>query len=58
VAVEDMLAHTDHPAAPWHVIAAESKAYTRVRVLELVIAAVEHALRATGREPVEIEASL
>ena len=24
-AVEDMLASTDHPAAPWHVLAAESK---------------------------------
>ena len=36
-AAEDMLAATDHPAAPWHVVAAESKAYARVKVLEIVI---------------------
>ncbi len=57
-AVEDMLAETDHPAAPWHVIAAESKPYARVGVLGLVISAVEGALRAVGREPVDIEAAL
>jgi polyphosphate kinase 2 (PPK2 family) len=58
VAVEDMLGKTDHPAAPWHVIAAESKPYARVAVLELVIASIETALRALGREPVTGEASL
>jgi polyphosphate kinase 2 (PPK2 family) len=52
-AVEDMLSTTDHSAAPWHVIAAESKPYARVRVLELVIASIEQALRALGRSPVE-----
>lgn len=57
-AVEDMLAETDHTAAPWHVVAAESKHYARVRVLELVITASEQALRATGREPVSVEAAL
>lgn len=58
VAVEEMLAATDHPVAPWHVVAAESKPYARVHVLELVIARIEDALRELGRSPVEIEASL
>jgi AMP-polyphosphate phosphotransferase len=57
-AVEDMLGRTDSASAPWHVIAAESKPYARVAVLELVIASVEAALRALGREPVTGEASL
>src|SRR5437763_10900812 len=38
LAVEEMLEETDHPAAPWHVVAAESKSYARVQVLEIVIA--------------------
>jgi polyphosphate kinase 2 (PPK2 family) len=57
-AVEEMLAKTDHEAAPWHVVAAESKRYARVHVLETVIAAIEQALRSLGREPVDVEASL
>jgi polyphosphate kinase 2 (PPK2 family) len=57
-AVEDMLAATDHPAAPWHVIAAESKPYARVQALEVVISTVEDALRVLGRNPIEAEASL
>jgi polyphosphate kinase 2 (PPK2 family) len=57
-AVGDMLRKTDHPAAPWHVIAAESKPYARVTVLELVISTVEEALRNLGRKPVTAEASL
>jgi polyphosphate kinase 2 (PPK2 family) len=57
-AVEEMLAATDHTAAPWHVVAAESKHYARVKVLETVISRIEDALRALGRDPVEVEASL
>lgn len=57
-AIEDMLAATDHERAPWHVVAAESKPYGRVKVLEIVIATIENALRALGREPVQVEASL
>jgi AMP-polyphosphate phosphotransferase len=57
-AIEDALAATDHDRAPWHVVAAESKPYARVKVLEIVIATIENALRALGREPVQIEASL
>src|SRR5438270_11078669 len=36
-AAQDMLAATDHEIAPWHVVAAESKPYARVEVLETVI---------------------
>jgi polyphosphate kinase 2 (PPK2 family) len=57
-AVEDMLTGTDHPAAPWHLVAAESKPYARVKVLEIVITRIEQALRAIGREPIDVEASL
>ncbi|HWF24420.1 MAG TPA: UDP-galactose-lipid carrier transferase [Solirubrobacteraceae bacterium] len=57
-ALEDMLAETDHRVAPWNVVAAESKPYARVRVLEIVIASVEQALRAVGQEPVAAEAAL
>jgi len=53
-----MLAKTDHSAARWHVVAGESKPYARVQVLELVIAALEHALRSVGQEPVKTEAAL
>ena len=53
-----MLAATDHPAAPWHVVAAESKPYARVKVLDVVIETIEQALRALGREPVEADAAL
>ncbi|HWK18485.1 MAG TPA: UDP-galactose-lipid carrier transferase [Solirubrobacteraceae bacterium] len=53
-----MLARTDHPDARWHVVAAESKPYARVKVIEIVIVAVEEALVALGREPVRLEATL
>ena len=57
-AVEEMLGETDHEVAPWHVVAAESKHYARVEVLETVIGSIEGALRAVGQEPVAIEAEL
>ena len=57
-AVEEMLATTDHELAPWHVIAAESKRYARVRVLEIVISTIEDALRICGQSPVEVAASI
>jgi polyphosphate kinase 2 (PPK2 family) len=56
-AVEEMLERTDHAAAPWHVVPAESKGYARVAVLELVIEAIEAAVRALGREPIDVEAA-
>ena len=58
IAVADMIAATDHPAARWHVIPAESKPYARVAVLDTVIEAIENGLRAIGREPIDFEVEL
>jgi AMP-polyphosphate phosphotransferase len=40
-AVEDMLERTDHPTAPWHVIAAEDKRWARVAVVRQVCDTIE-----------------
>ena len=40
-AVEDMLARTDHTAAPWYVVPAEDKRYARVAVVRHVCDAIE-----------------
>jgi len=40
-AVEEMLERTDHPAAPWVLIEADSKRWARVRVVEETVAAIE-----------------
>ena len=50
-AVEDMLARTDQPNAPWDVVPAESKRYARVNVIETVIARIEAGM---GRFGVEV----
>jgi polyphosphate kinase 2 (PPK2 family) len=50
-AIEEMLERTDHKAAPWQPVEAESKRYARVRVMEIVIERVEHGMRAVGVEP-------
>ncbi len=47
-AVEDMLARTDHPSAPWTAVPAESKRYARVRVVEEVIAMIERGMATWG----------
>ncbi|SFK64972.1 Polyphosphate kinase 2, PPK2 family [Streptosporangium canum] len=47
-AVEDMLTRTDHPKAPWHVVAGDDKRLARVTVVETVCAAVEAELRVRG----------
>ena len=47
-AIEDMLARTEHPQAPWHLIEAESKRYARVKVIETVNAEVERGMRERG----------
>ena len=39
-AVEDMLKRTDHPKAPWHVVAGDDKRLARVTVVETVCAAI------------------
>jgi AMP-polyphosphate phosphotransferase len=51
-AINEMLKRTDHDHARWNVIAAESKEYARVTVVETVIRAIETGLRANGIEPV------
>lgn len=43
-AVEDMLARTDSPHAPWTIVEANDRYYARVKVLETIIAAIEASL--------------
>ena len=50
-AVEDMVARTDQPHAPWHLIAANSKRYARVKVIETVIESIEEGMRRQGLDP-------
>jgi polyphosphate kinase 2 (PPK2 family) len=50
-AIEDMLERTDHAAAPWVLVEAESKKYARVKVVETVIERIEAGMRAHGIEP-------
>lgn len=47
-AVEDMLARTDQPHAPWDVIAAESKQSARVSVVETAIRRIEEGMVRCG----------
>ena len=56
-AVEDMLARTDHPAGPWHVVAADDKRWARVDVVRTVcrgdgagLADARHRPRPAARE--------
>jgi polyphosphate kinase 2 (PPK2 family) len=48
IAVEEMLKRTDHPKAPWHVIAGDDKRLARTTVVETVCAAVEEVLVPLG----------
>jgi polyphosphate kinase 2 (PPK2 family) len=52
-AVEDMLAKTDHEAAPWDLVEADNKKFARVKVIETVIERIERGMRAAGIEPPE-----
>jgi polyphosphate kinase 2 (PPK2 family) len=47
-AVEDMVARTDQPYAPWHLIEGDSKRYARVKVVETVIERIEQGMRDWG----------
>jgi polyphosphate kinase 2 (PPK2 family) len=49
-AVEDMIARTDQPYAPWDLIEGESKKFARVRVLDRVIHRIEEGMRVRGFE--------
>ena len=50
-AIEDMVARTDEPHAPWHLIAADSKRFARVKVIQTVIEEIESGMRRWGFEP-------
>jgi AMP-polyphosphate phosphotransferase len=50
-AVEDMLARTDQPYAPWSLIEGDSKRYARVKVVETVIERIEQGMRQWGMDP-------
>ena len=50
-AVEEMLLHTDHVPAPWHLIEGDSKRYARVKVVETAADRIEAGMRAAGIEP-------
>ena len=50
-AVEDMLARTDQPYAPWSLIEGNSKRYARVKVIETVNERIEQGMRQWGMEP-------
>jgi polyphosphate kinase 2 (PPK2 family) len=54
LAIEDMLERTDHPDAPWHVVAGENKRWARVEVVETVCASIESGLRARGLKVPEL----
>jgi AMP-polyphosphate phosphotransferase len=47
-AIEDMLARTEHPQAPWHLIEGDSKRHARVKVVETVNAEIERGMRERG----------
>jgi polyphosphate kinase 2 (PPK2 family) len=46
-----MLARTDQPNAPWHLVEAESKRYARVNVVETVVDRIETGMREWGMQP-------
>jgi AMP-polyphosphate phosphotransferase len=50
-AVEEMLARTECPSAPWHVVAADDKRWARVDVVRTVARAMEQALIERGIDP-------
>ncbi len=50
-AVEDMLARTSEPRAPWRLVAAESKRHARVHVIRTVNEEIEAGMRRWGQEP-------
>ncbi len=45
VAVGDMIALTNKPGAPWHLIAADNKRYARLQILKTACKEIEKALR-------------
>jgi polyphosphate kinase 2 (PPK2 family) len=47
-AIEDMLARTEHPDSPWHLVEGDSKRYARVKVIETVNDEIERGMRESG----------
>ena len=47
-AVEQMIVQTSSDVAPWTIVEAENKRWARVKVLDTVVTAIEHAMRASG----------
>ena len=43
-----MFIRTDHPLAPWDVIAAEQKRFARIAVIETLIVRIEDGIRRWG----------
>jgi len=50
LAIEDMLARTDHELARWQLVEADSKRYARVKVLETAIAEIQRGMGERGFE--------
>ncbi len=50
-AIEDMVARTDQPYAPWHLVAGDSKRYARVEVIRTVVGEIEQGMRKWGFDP-------
>jgi polyphosphate kinase 2 (PPK2 family) len=50
-AIEDMVARTDQPYAPWNLIEASSKRYARVKVIETVVERIEQGMAQWGMKP-------
>jgi polyphosphate kinase 2 (PPK2 family) len=49
-AIEDMVARTDQPYAPWHLVEANSKRLARVKVIETVIERIERGMTQWGMD--------
>lgn len=56
-AVEDMLAKTDTPHAPWTLVEAEDSRYARVRVFETLVRTMEAALKRRQDAPAAVSRS-
>jgi AMP-polyphosphate phosphotransferase len=54
VAIEEMLAKTDSPHAPWTVVEATDARWTRVKVFETLVRAMEQALARREQAPARI----
>jgi polyphosphate kinase 2 (PPK2 family) len=49
MAVEDMLHKTSTPSAPWTIVESNDKYYSRIKIMETVIAAMESAIAKNGK---------